>query len=76
MAKEMAEEEGGGTSGRVQAALAYLSDARNELRKVTWPQRKEAVAGTIGVIVIVAVITVVLGVVDMTLAKAVEFVLP
>jgi preprotein translocase subunit SecE len=76
MAKEIAEEEGTGASGWIQTARDYLVDCRNELRKVTWPQRKETVAGTIGVIAIVAVITVVLGLVDMTLAKAVELVLP
>jgi preprotein translocase subunit SecE len=62
--------------GWVQSARTYFADVQSELRKVTWPQRKEAVAGTIGVIVVVGVITAVLGIVDMGLAKVVELVLP
>ena len=49
---------------------------RNEYRKVTWPSQKEAVGGTIGVVVIVAVITLVLGVVDAVLGKLIQFILP
>jgi len=62
--------------GWVEAARSYALDVRSELRKVTWPQRKESVAGTIGVIVIVAVITLVLGVFDVILAELVKWVLP
>ncbi len=43
---------------------------------MTWPQRQEAVGGTIGVFVIVGVITLVLGVVDLTLVKLLEWILP
>ena len=39
-------------------------------------QRKEAIGGTVGVLIIVAVITAVLSLVDVTLAKLVEWVLP
>ena len=46
------------------------------MRKMTWPSRQETVGGTIGVLVIVGVITLVLGVVDVTLARVVEWVLP
>ncbi len=54
----------------------FFTDVRSEARKVTWPQRKEAVAGTIGVVVICAVITLVLGLFDFALAEAVKRVLP
>ena len=60
----------------VRDARQYLVDVRNEFDKVTWPQRKEAVGGTVGVLIIVAVITAVLSLVDVTLAKLVEWVLP
>jgi len=63
-------------SGWVEATRQYFLDVRTELRKVTWPSRQEAVGGTIGVLVIVGVITLVLGVVDVVLAKFVEAVLP
>jgi preprotein translocase subunit SecE len=63
-------------TGWVQSTRQYFLDVRSELRKVTWPQRQEAVGGTIGVLVIVGVITLVLGVVDLTLAKLLELILP
>jgi preprotein translocase subunit SecE len=75
VAKEV-EEKSGGASGWVDEARQYLIDVRSEFDKVTWPQRKEAVAGTIGVLIIVAVITLILSLVDVTLAKFVEWVLP
>ena len=75
MSKEV-EEERMSPAGWVDATRQYFVDVRSELRKVTWPQRQEAVGGTIGVLVIVGVITLVLGVVDVTLAKLVEWVLP
>ena len=62
--------------GWVDATRQYFVDVRSELRKVTWPQRQEAVGGTIGVLVIVAVITLVLSLVDVSLSKLVEWVLP
>jgi preprotein translocase subunit SecE len=62
--------------GWVEATRQYFVDVRSELRKVTWPSRQEAVGGTIGVLVIVGVITLVLSLVDMTLAKLIELVLP
>ena len=75
MTKEV-EEERMSPTGWVQSTRQYFLDVRSELRKVTWPQRQEAVGGTIGVLVIVGVITLVLGVVDLTLAKFIEWILP
>ncbi len=74
MTKEV-EEEGMTPAGWVQGTRQYFLDVRSELRKVTWPQRQEAVGGTIGVLVVVGVITLVLGVVDLTLAKFLEWIL-
>ena len=74
MTKEV-EEERMNPAGWVQNTRQYFIDVRSELRKVTWPQRQEAVGGTIGVLVIVGVITLVLGVVDLTLAKFLEWIL-
>jgi len=60
----------------VGQARQFTDEVRAEVRKVTWPTQKEAVAGTIGVLVIVALLTVVLGVVDFVLAKLVQLVVP
>jgi preprotein translocase subunit SecE len=57
-------------------AREFLEEVRGELRKVTWPSRQEYTYGTIGVLVIVAILTVVLGVVDFGLAQLIQAVMP
>jgi preprotein translocase subunit SecE len=57
-------------------AKQYLMEVRTEFRKVTWPTQKEAVAGTIGVLVVIALITAVLSVVDLVLGQVMRFVVP
>ncbi len=54
----------------------YLMEVRTEFRKVTWPTQKEARAGTIGVLVVIALITAVLSVVDLLLGQVMQFVVP
>jgi preprotein translocase subunit SecE len=54
----------------------FLSEVRAEYRKITWPSRKEAVAGTIGVLVLVAIMTLVLSLVDLALGQAIQLILP
>lgn len=56
----------------VRDGREYLSDVRTEFRKITWPSQREYVGGTIGVVVIVAFLTLVLGLVDMGLAQVME----
>ena len=59
----------------VENGRQYLSDVRTEFRKVTWPSQKEYVGGTVGVVVIVAILTLVLGLIDMGLSQIMELVL-
>jgi preprotein translocase subunit SecE len=54
----------------------YLMEVRTEFRKVTWPTQKEATAGTIGVLVVIALITIVLSGVDLVLGQVMRFVVP
>jgi preprotein translocase subunit SecE len=54
----------------------YLLEVRTEFRKVTWPTQKEAVAGTIGVLVVVTLITAALSLVDLVLGQLMRFVVP
>ena len=54
----------------------FLAEVRAEFWKVTWPTQKEAVAGTIGVVVIVAVITATLSLVDLVLGQLIQVALP
>ena len=57
-------------------AVQFLTEVRTEFRKVTWPTQKEAVGGTIGVLVIIAVITSALSVVDLVLGQLIQLVAP
>lgn len=53
----------------------YLVDVRSEFNKVTWPGRKEYVGGTIGVVVIVAFLTLVLWMMDFALTQVMDLLL-
>jgi preprotein translocase subunit SecE len=53
----------------------FLSDARIELRKVTWPTRKQTIASTSVVILVVFIVSAFLGIVDFGLAKLIKLVL-
>ena len=59
----------------VESGRQYLTDVRTEFRKVTWPSQREYVGGTIGVVVIVAILTLVLGLIDMGLSQIMELIL-
>jgi len=60
----------------VSQSKAFFGEVRTEFRKIAWPSQKETVAGTIGVVVIVAVITLVLGLMDAILGQLMRWVLP
>ncbi|MEE8110611.1 MAG: preprotein translocase subunit SecE [bacterium] len=49
----------------------FLRDVRSEVKKVTWPTRKETLASTSVVIVAVFIIAIYLGLVDLGLSKLV-----
>ena len=57
-------------------ARQYFSDVRTEFRKITWPSQREYVGGTVGVLVIVAIITTVLGLIDVGLGQLMQIVIP
>ena len=60
----------------VSESRHFLSEVRGEFRKITWPTQKEAMAGTVGVVVIVAVITLALSVIDLLLGQGIQLILP
>jgi preprotein translocase subunit SecE len=60
----------------ISDARQFTSEVRTEFRKITWPTRKEATGGTIGVVVIVAIVTTALSLVDVVLGWLVKNVLP
>jgi preprotein translocase subunit SecE len=53
----------------------FLLEVRTEFRKVTWPTQKETIAGTIAVLVIVAVLTAALSTMDLVLGQAMRWIL-
>ena len=56
----------------ITKAIQFLSEVKNEVNKVTWPSRKEAMGGTAVVLVVVFFMAVFLGLVDVLLSKIVE----
>ena len=60
----------------VRDARQYVLDVRGEWDKLTWPTQREYVGGTIGVIVIVGIMAMVLGVIDVALGWAMQWILP
>ncbi len=54
--------------GYLQQALQFLREVKIELKKVTWPSRKQTMGSTVVVIVLVLLISIFLGLVDMGLS--------
>ena len=50
----------------------FLADVAVEVKKVTWPSKKEAIGGTMVVLVLVFLMAIYLGIVDTILSKIVE----
>jgi preprotein translocase subunit SecE len=53
----------------------FLREVKTELKKVSWPQKKETVASTSIVLVIVIIIAIFLGLVDLGLSKIIKVIL-
>ena len=53
----------------------YLVESRAEIKKVTWPTKKEARVTSVAVLILVAIMAVFLGLVDMGWTKIIELVL-
>jgi len=64
--------EGGG--GPVSGARTFLTEVRNEMRRVTWPSRKEVYATTVVVILTSAFFGIYLWGLDVALSAAVNWV--
>lgn len=59
----------------MQKVTAFFDSVKLELEKVTWPTRKETVATTGVVIIIVFLISLYLGTCDLILAKMMRLIL-
>tara|TARA_B100000686_G_C16363280_1_gene748835 strand:- start:101 stop:283 length:183 start_codon:yes stop_codon:yes gene_type:complete len=56
----------------IARALEFLAEVKAEVKKVTWPSRREALGGTAVVVVVVLLMALFLGVVDAILSKVVQ----
>ena len=59
----------------VQDTRQYFIEVQAEWKKVTWPPQAEAMTGTVSVVVVVAIVTTVLGIVDYGLSQLIRVVL-
>jgi preprotein translocase subunit SecE len=63
------------TSGTIETIRQFLREVRIELSKVTWPTRKDTIASTSVVLVIVFLIGAFLGIVDLGLSRVMRILL-
>jgi preprotein translocase subunit SecE len=57
---------------KFEGAKQFLREVKTELKKVTWPSRRDALAGTAVVLVAVFIIALFLGIVDLGLSSLVR----
>jgi len=57
---------------RFESAKQFLREVKTELKKVTWPSRKDTLSGTAVVLVAVFIIAIFLGVVDSGLSNLIK----
>ena len=62
-------------SGTIETIRQFLREVRIELSKVTWPTRKDTIASTSVVLVIVILIGAFLGIVDLGLSRIMRILL-
>jgi preprotein translocase subunit SecE len=70
--KEGRKEEKGSILRYVGIAGQFLRESRTELKKVKWPTKKELLASTAAVIVLVLVVSLYLGIIDLGLVKIIQ----
>ena len=51
-------------------AIKFLKESVNELKRVSWPGKREVIGSTIVVIILVGIVAVFVGFVDFLLSKA------
>jgi len=66
--------QGGAVRNFMEKALQFLREVKVELKKVTWPSRKQALGSTLVVIILVVIISLFLGVVDISLSSLIRLI--
>ncbi|MDL2210586.1 preprotein translocase subunit SecE [Desulfovibrio sp. OttesenSCG-928-O18] len=65
----------GGGGNAFETFRDYLTESKAEIKKVTWPTKKEARVTSIAVLVLVVVMAIFLGLVDLGMTKIIELIL-
>ncbi|HVP77175.1 MAG TPA: preprotein translocase subunit SecE [Thermodesulfobacteriota bacterium] len=58
--------------GKIETGKQFLREVKTELKKVTWPSRKDTLSGTVVVLVAVFIIALFLGIVDAGLSNLIK----
>ena len=66
---------GRGASSMWESATQFMREVKTELKKVTWPSRRQTLSSTGVVVALVFIVSVFLGLVDMVLARLVRLVI-
>lgn len=61
--------------GKVEEFKEFLELSKVEIKKVTWPTRRETMVTSVAVLVLVVVMTIFLGAVDLGLSHLMQFIL-
>lgn len=64
-----------GEKNFIDKSVQFLKEVKIELKKVTWPDRKQAAGSTVVVILVVMIISMLLGLMDIGLSSLVKIVL-
>ena len=59
----------------MQKLIQYLSDSRQELRKVNWPTKKQALNYTLAVIIFSLAVSLFLGLLDIGFAYIIKLII-
>ena len=57
---------------KFEATKQFLREVKTELKKVTWPSRKDTLSGTLVVLIAVFIIAIFLGIVDSGLSNLIK----
>jgi preprotein translocase subunit SecE len=61
--------------GLFEKTKQFLQEVRVELKKISWPLKKETIASTSVVLIIVVIVASFLGLVDMALSRIIKIIL-
>jgi preprotein translocase subunit SecE len=64
-----------GEKNFLEKSIQFLKEVKVELKKVTWPSKKQTIGSTAVVILVVMIISMLLGVMDIGLSSLVKIVL-